>query len=109
MKLWQLAGLAGPLIVLLMAQVVFILIFCYFLTYKLLGKNYDAAVMAVGHIGFGLGAVPVSMTTMSTVCQKYRMSRLAFFVVPVIGGFISNLSNAVIISGFINYCIGLLK
>ena len=109
MQLWQLAGLGGQLMVLLLAQVVFILIFAYFLTFMLLGKNYDAAVMAVGHIGFGLGAVPVSMTTMSTVCQKYRMSRLAFFVVPVIGGFISNLSNAVIISGFINYCIGLLK
>ena len=109
MQLWQLAGLGGQLVVLLVAQVVFILIFAYFLTFMLLGKNYDAAVMAVGHIGFGLGAVPVSMTTMSTVCQKYRMSRLAFFVVPVIGGFISNLSNAVIISGFINYCIGLLK
>ena len=109
MKLWQLAGLAGPLIILLLAQVVFILIFCYFLTFKLLGKNYDAAVMAVGHIGFGLGAVPVSMTTMSTVCSKYRYSRLAFFVVPVIGGFLSNITNAIIISGFINYCAALIK
>lgn len=109
MKLWQLAGLAGPLVILLLAQVVFILIFCYFLTFKLLGKNYDAAVMAVGHIGFGLGAVPVSMTTMSTVCSKYRYSRLAFFVVPVIGGFLSNITNAIIISGFINYCAALIK
>ncbi|MGF6906611.1 sodium/glutamate symporter [Fusobacterium sp. PH5-44] len=104
MKLWQLQGLGLAMVVMLMAQVVFILIFCYFLTFKLLGKNYDSAVMAVGHVGFGLGAVPVSMTTMQTVCQKYRYSKLAFFVVPVIGGFISNLSNAVIISGFINYC-----
>ncbi|NCD09469.1 MAG: sodium:glutamate symporter [Negativicutes bacterium] len=109
MKLWQLAGLAGPLVILLLAQVVFILIFCYFLTFKLLGKNYDAAIMAVGHVGFGLGAVPVSMTTMSTVCSKYRYSRLAFFVVPVIGGFLSNITNAIIISGFINYCAALIK
>jgi len=109
MQLWQLAGLAGPLVILLMAQVLFILIFCYFLTFKLLGKNYDAAVMAVGHIGFGLGAVPVSMTTMSTVCAKYRYSRLAFFVVPVIGGFLSNITNAIIISGFINYCAAMIK
>jgi len=109
MKLWQLSGLAGPLVVLLIAQVVFIILFCYFLTFRLLGKNYDAAIMAVGHIGFGLGAVPVSMTTMSTVCSKYRYSRLAFFVVPVIGGFLSNISNAVIISGFINYCAALIK
>ena len=103
MKLWQLSGLGMALVVLLIAQVVLIIIFCYFLTFKLLGKNYDAAVMAVGHIGFGLGAVPVAMTTMQAVCKKYRYSKLAFFVVPVIGGFISNLTNAVIITKFLDF------
>ena len=103
MKLWQLSGLGLALIVLLIAQVILIIIFCYFLTFKLLGKNYDAAVMAVGHIGFGLGAVPVAMTTMQAVCKKYRYSKLAFFVVPVIGGFISNLTNAVIITKFLDF------
>lgn len=103
MKLWQLSGLGMSLVILLVAQVIFIVLFCYFLTFRLLGGNYDAAVMAVGHIGFGLGAVPVSMTTMQTVCKKYRYSKLAFFVVPVIGGFISNLSNAIIITKFLNY------
>ncbi|MGI5074318.1 sodium:glutamate symporter [Treponema vincentii] len=102
MKLWQLAGLGTALVVLLLVQVVLILIFCYFLTFNLLGRNYDAAVMAVGHIGFGLGAVPVSMTTMQTVCRKYRYSKLAFFVVPVIGGFISNITNAIIITKFLD-------
>ncbi len=102
MKLWQLADLGGPLFVLLIAQVLFILIFCYFVTFNLLGRNYDAAIMAVGNVGFGLGAVPVSMTTMQTVCSKYRYSKLAFFVVPVIGGFISNISNAIIITKFLN-------
>ena len=72
MKLWQLAGLGPQLAVLLIAQVVLIVSFCFLLTFPLLGKNYDAAVMAVGHMGFGLGAVPVSMTTMQTVCKKYR-------------------------------------
>lgn len=102
MKLWQLADLGPQLMVLLIAQVILILIFIYFLTFRLLGKNYDAAVMAVGHLGFGLGAVPVSMTTMKTFCDKYRYSGLAFFVVPVIGGFISNLSNAIIITTFLD-------
>ena len=102
MKLWQLSGLGLALVVLLIAQVILIVIFCYFLTFKLLGKNYDSAVMAVGHMGFGLGAVPVSMTTMQAVCKKYRYSKLAFFVVPVIGGFISNLTNAVIITKFLD-------
>ena len=103
MKLWQLSGLGLALVVLLIAQLVLIVIFCYFLTFRLLGKNYDAAVMAVGHMGFGLGAVPVSMTTMQAVCKKYRYSKLAFFVVPVIGGFISNLTNAVIITKFLEF------
>lgn len=102
MKLWQLAGLGTALLVLLFAQVVLILVFCYFLTFNLLGRNYDAAVMAVGHTGFGLGAVPVSMTTMQTVCRKYHYSKLAFFVVPVIGGFISNITNAIIITKFLD-------
>lgn len=102
MKLWQLSGLGLALVVLLIAQLVLIVTFCYFLTFRLLGKNYDAAVMAVGHMGFGLGAVPVSMTTMQAVCKKYRYSKLAFFGVPVIGGFISNLTNAVIITKFLD-------
>lgn len=102
MKLWELAGLGLNLIVLLLAQIVMILIFVYFLTFRLLGKNYDAAVMAVGNLGFGTGAVPVSMTTMKTVCDKYRYSRIAFFVVPVIGGFLSNITNALIITKFLN-------
>lgn len=101
MKLWQLSGLGAKLMILLLAQLAFIVIFCYFITFRLLGKNYDAAIMAVGHTGFGLGAVPVSMTTMQTVCTKYRFSKLAFFVVPVIGGFLSNITNALIITEFI--------
>ncbi len=102
MKLWQLSGLGTSLFVLLISQVVLILIFCYFITFNLLGRNYDAAIMAVGHTGFGMGAVPVSMTTMQTVCKKYRYSKLAFFVVPVIGGFISNITNAIIITKFLD-------
>ncbi len=101
MKLWQLSGLGASLFVLLISQVILIIVFCYFVTFNLLGRNYDAAIMAVGHTGFGLGAVPVSMTTMQTVCRKYRYSKLAFFVVPVIGGFIGNISNAIIITKFL--------
>ena len=108
MKLWQLAGLGFQLSILLMAQVVFILIFCYLFTFRLLGHDYDAAIMAVGHTGFGLGAVPVSMTTMQTVCDKYRFSKIAFFVVPVIGGFLSNITNAIIITKFIDIAKGMM-
>ena len=78
MKLWQLADLAIPMIIMLIAQVILAYFFCTIFTFRCLGKNYDAAVMAVGHTGFGLGAVPVSMATMSSVCEKYAYSKLAF-------------------------------
>ena len=103
MSLWQLSGLGLQLAILCLAQVPMMLLVAYFLTFFLCGRNYDAAVIAVGHTGFGMGAVPVSMTTMQAVCKKYRYSKLAFFVVPVIGGFLSNITNAIIITNFINF------
>ena len=103
MKLWELVELAGPLSIILIVQTVLMAVFAYFITFNIMGRDYDAAVMAVGHTGFGLGAVPVAMTTMQTVCKKYRYSKLAFFVVPVIGGFISNISNAIIITKFLDF------
>jgi ESS family glutamate:Na+ symporter len=101
MSLWQLSGLGLQLFILCLIQVPLILLVAYILTFNLCGRNYDAAIIAVGHTGFGLGAVPVSMTTMQSVCKKYRYSKLAYFVVPVIGGFISNITNAIIITRFI--------
>jgi ESS family glutamate:Na+ symporter len=101
MSLWQLSGLGLQLFILCLIQIPMMLLVAYFLTFFLMGRNYDAAIIAVGHTGFGLGAVPVSMTTMQSVCKKYRYSKLAYFVVPVIGGFISNITNAIIITRFI--------
>lgn len=109
MKLWQLIDLALPLIVILLLQLVMIYLFVQFVTFNLCGRNYDAAVIAVGHTGFGLGAVPVSMATMSSVCEQYYYSKLAFFVVPLIGGFISNITNAIAITAFLNIAAGMLK
>lgn len=102
MSLWQLIDLAGPLFVILSLQLVLIYVFCTQITYRTCGKNYDAAVIATGHSGFALGAVPVSMASMSAVCDQYSYSKLAYFVVPLIGGFISNITNAMLISTFIN-------
>ncbi len=103
MKLWQLAELAGPLIIMLLAQCILVYLFATQITFRCMGKDYDAAVMAVGHVGFGMGAVPVSMTTMKTVCDKYHYSRIAFFVVPLVGGLFSNFTNAAIITAFLNF------
>ena len=108
MKLWQLIDLALPLITILALQLVLIYLFVRFVTFNLCGRNYDAAIIAVGHTGFGLGAVPVSMATMTSVCEQYYYSKIAFFVVPLIGGFISNLTNAVAITTFMNIAHGML-
>ena len=109
MKLWQLIDLALPLIVILFLQLLMIYLFVTQITFRACGKNYDAAVIAVGHTGFGLGAVPVSMATMSSVCEQYYYSKLAYFVVPLIGGFISNITNAIAITTFLNMAQGMLK
>ena len=108
MKLWQLIDLALPLITILALQLVLIYLFVRFVTFNLCGRNYDAAIIAVGHTGFGLGVVPVSMATMTSVCEQYYYSKIAFFVVPLIGGFISNLTNAVAITTFMNIAHGML-
>ncbi|MSN95891.1 sodium:glutamate symporter [Campylobacter sp. FMV-PI01] len=102
MKLWQLSELAVPLITILILQLILIYVFVVFVTFKFCGKNYDGAIISVGHIGFGLGAVPVSMATMTSVCSKYGHSKIAFFIVPLIGGFISNFTNALAITLFLN-------
>lgn len=103
MRLWELIDLAVPLIILLFAQVVLIVIFVPLFTYNLLGRDYDAAVMSAGHIGFGMGAVPVSMANMNSISEKYHYSRIAFFVVPVVGGLFSNFTNAAVITMFFNF------
>lgn len=108
MKLWQLISLALPLITILLLQLVLIYLFVRYITFNLCGRDYDAAVIAVGHTGFGLGAVPVSMATMTSVCDEYYYSKLAFFVVPLIGGFISNLTNALAITFFMNIAANML-
>ena len=107
MKLWDLASLALPLVIMLVGQVLLIILFARFITFNLMGRDYDAAVIAAGHVGFGMGAVPVSMANMKAVCDKYSYSKIAFFIVPIIGGLFSNFTNALIITGFMGFCNGL--
>lgn len=102
MALWDLIALAIPLILILAAETVATIIFTYFVTFKAMGSDYDAAVMAGGHIGFGMGAVPASMANMTAVCSVYGFSKLAFIIVPVVGGMFSNFTNAANITFFMN-------
>lgn len=100
-NLWELVALALPMIVILVAQVVVMILYAIFVTFRVCGKNYDAAVLAAGHCGFGLGATPTAMVNMQTVTNHYGHSHMAFIVVPLVGAFFIDLVNSVVIQGFL--------
>lgn len=87
-KLWELAGLALPLVGIILVQVVFIVGFSVFIMFRALGKDYDAAVMISGFLGHGLGATPNAMANMGATVNKFGPSRTAFLVVPIVGAFL---------------------
>lgn len=102
LKLWQLTELAIPMIILLIAQTILMVICAVFLTFKYMGKNYEAVMMAVGHCGFGLGAVPTAMANMQSIEEKYGPEPSAFFILPLVGSLFINFFNSIIIVTFIN-------
>ena len=102
MKLWQLIDLALPMLVILVGQMILMTLFGIFVTFPVMGKNYDAAVMTVGQTGFGLGAVPTAMANMQVIDAKYGPSPSAFFIVPLVGSLFINLVNSALITVFLN-------
>ena len=88
LKLWELSGLIGGVLVVLICQVVFMILVSYFVVFRLLGKNYDAAVMWAGLCGHGLGATPSAIVNMTAVNERYGMSRRAMMIVPIVGAFL---------------------
>lgn len=102
LKLWQLADLAIPLIVMLLAQTLLMGCFAYFVTFNLMGRDYDAAVMAAGNCGFGMGATPNAMANMGAMTAKYGIAPRAFFIVPLVGSLFIDFCNAGIITTFMN-------
>ncbi|CAH8770370.1 sodium/glutamate symporter [Paenibacillus dendritiformis] len=87
-KLWEVADLALPILVIVLVQVVFIVLFGIFILFRLLGKNYDAAVMVAGFTGHGLGATPNAMANMAAVTERFGPSRKAYLIVPIVGAFL---------------------
>lgn len=102
LRLWELSELALPMIVTLMIQVIFIAIFMILIGYKILGSDYDAAVMVTGCCGFGLGAMPNGVSNMKTFTEKWGESSIAFLIVPGVGSVIIDLVNGGIITIFMN-------
>jgi len=101
LQLWQLAGLALPLTIILLAQVVLIVALCLWPIYRFMGRNYDAAVISGGFCGFMLGTTANAMANMETLVERYGPSPKAFLVVPMVGAFFIDFTNAIIISFFL--------
>ena len=102
LKLWELASLVLPFCVILLAEVAFMALFAYFIAFRVLGKDYDAAVLVSGLCGFGLGATPNAMANMSAVCFKYRYAVNPFIIVPIIGAMFVDIINTAVITLFLN-------
>jgi len=103
LKLWQLAGQALPLFVILSAQVVVISIFALTASFRLMGRDYDSAVMASGFVGFALGTTANAVANMRSLVVKYGAAPRAFLVVPLVGAFFIDFANAIIITFFVNW------
>lgn len=97
LKLWDLAALALPIFIILAVQALVMALFAIFVTFRVMGRNYDAAVLAAGHCGFGLGATPTAIANMQAVTQRYGPSQIAFLVVPMVGAFFIDIINVVVI------------
>lgn len=103
LKLWELTGLAGPVAIILAVQTVVMILYATLVTYVVMGRDYDAAVLAAGHCGFGLGATPTAVANMQSVTQTFGASHKAFLIVPMVGAFFVDIINALILSGFLNF------
>ncbi len=103
LKLWQLADLAGPLVVILGAQMITMGLYAAFVTFRVMGKNYDAAVLSAGHCGFGMGATPTAVANMQAITNMYGPSHKAFLIVPLCGAFFVDLINVAVIQSILQY------
>ncbi|CAM3762364.1 sodium/glutamate symporter [Rahnella bruchi] len=97
LKLWEMASLALPMMAILIVQTIAMALYAIFVTYRVMGKNYDAAVLAAGHCGFGLGATPTAIANMQAITNQFGPSHLAFLVVPMVGAFFIDIANAIVI------------
>ena len=102
LKLWELATLALPLVILLAAQTLLICVFPYFAIFNVMGRDYDAAVLSAGTCGFGMGATPNAMANMQAICDLYAPSVKAYLIIPLIGSLFADFINSLVITFFIN-------
>ena len=102
MKLWELADIFGPILIILVVQTIVVFFFAYYITYLIMGRDYDAATLAVGHCGVGLGATPNAMANIQAFTLANGPSPKAFFVIPIVGSLFIDFINAIVITVFVN-------
>ena len=103
LKLWQLADLAGAMSAILISQVALLLLFAYFITFRVMGRDYTAAVITGGHCGFGLGATANAIANMDAIVTNYGPAPKAFFIVSIVGAFFIDIVNAIVIQAFVSF------
>ncbi|MDV5169138.1 sodium/glutamate symporter [Photobacterium rosenbergii] len=103
LQLWELLGLALPMIAILSVQTITLAAFAYFVTFRLMGKTYDAAVIAGGHCGFGMGATPTAVMNMGALVSRNGPSPQAFMVVPIVGAFFIDIANLIVLQTYISF------
>ncbi len=103
LKLWNIFDLAIPFLIILAVQSVVLGIFTYYVTFKVMGSNYDAAVISGGHCGFGLGATPTAVMNMGSIVNRFGPSPQAFMVVPIVGAFFIDIVNLIILQGYVTF------
>lgn len=103
LKLWLIIDLALPVLFILLVQVVLMIIFAANITYRFMGKDYDAVVLAAGHCGFGLGATSTAVANIQAVTNRFGPSKKAFLVIPMVGAFFIDILNALILNLFITF------
>lgn len=103
LKLWQLAELALPLIILLAGQTLLMFIYTKFVVFNVMGRDYDAAILSAGVCGFGMGATPNAMANMQVLCEKYEPSVKAYLLIPLVGSLFADFLNSLVVTFFINF------
>jgi ESS family glutamate:Na+ symporter len=103
LKLWELAALALPMLAILALQAIGVALFTTFITFRVMGSNYEAAALVGGQCGFGLGATPTAIANMQAIAERYGHAPQAFIIVPVVGAFLIDIANAIVISAFAGF------
>jgi ESS family glutamate:Na+ symporter len=102
LNLIELANTALPMLVILSVQVLVMALFAWFITFRVMGRDFEAAVMAGGHCGFGLGATPNAVANMKALVESFGPAPRAILVLPIVGAFLIDFLNAINITFFLN-------